>query len=140
MIVQEPSKERLEEWKSTWMKYKELIKPNRRTGLELLEYLQSHYSLTKIFDADALDAIRYTVTMNKPLSEKLPDGLLPHRGRFTWKMLGREKNFIFLRIKTMKKYGAKILPRSLLALICPAGFISLKAAPCFGMNYAAFKA
>ena len=77
MIVQNPSKEKLEEWKSTWMQYKDLIKPNRRTGLELLEYLQSRYSLTEIFDADALEAIRYTVTMNEHWSEKLPDGVAP---------------------------------------------------------------
>lgn len=77
MIVQKSSKERLEEWKSTWIKYKDVIKPNRKTGRELLEYLQSKYALTEIFDADALDAISYTVTRNTYLSEKLSHGVAP---------------------------------------------------------------
>lgn len=93
MITQRPSKEKLEEWKSTWIKYKELIKPNRKTGLELLEYLQSEYSLTEILDADALDSIRYNVTMNQNLSEKLPDGAVPVPRAFYLDNVGKGKKF-----------------------------------------------
>ena len=93
MIVQIPSKEQLEEWKSTWIKYKELIKPNKKTGLELLEYLQSEYSLTEIFDADTLDAISYTVTTNEPRSEKLPDGVSPAPRAFYLDNAGQGEKF-----------------------------------------------
>ena len=122
MIVQEPSKERLEEWKSTWMKYKELIKPNRRTGLELLEYLQSHYSLTKIFDADALDAIRYTVTMNKPLSEKLPDGVTPAPRAFYLENAGEGEKFYLPENKDDEKIWGKDITKIFVGIDLSSGF------------------
>ena len=122
MIVQEPSKERLEEWKSTWMKYKELIKPNRRTGLELLEYLQRHYSLTKIFDADALDAIRYTVTMNKPLSEKLPDGVTPAPRAFYLENAGEGEKFYLPENKDDEKIWGKDITKIFVGIDLSSGF------------------
>lgn len=93
MIVRELSKERLEEWKSTWLQYKDRIKPNRRTGPALLEYLQSRYSMTEILDADVLDAIRDTVTMNRRLSEKLPDGAVPVPRAFYLDNAGQGEKF-----------------------------------------------
>lgn len=75
--IQRPSKEKTEERKATWTRYKDLIEPNRKTGLALLEYLQSNYSLTEILDADVLDTICCNVTMNQNFSEKLPVGTVP---------------------------------------------------------------
>ena len=77
MITQEPTPKMLEQWKSTWLEYKDVLKPNRKTGTELLEYLQSNYVLTEIFDKEALDAITGNVTMNAPIAEKLPKDTNP---------------------------------------------------------------
>lgn len=93
MIVQQPSKEQLKEWKSTWIQYKNSLKPNRKTGLELLQYLQSKYSLTEIFDADALSVIHDNVTMNEYLSEKLPEGVSPVPRAFYLDNAGNGKKF-----------------------------------------------
>lgn len=43
----------------------------------MLNYLQSKYTLTEIFDKDALDAITFNVTMNAHDAEKLPEGSVP---------------------------------------------------------------
>lgn len=93
MIVHSPSKEQREEWRSIWNNYKDLIQPNRKTGLELLDYLQSSYSLTERFDEDALNAIYYTVTRNAHCSEKLPDGAKPVPRAFYLNNTGRGEKF-----------------------------------------------
>ena len=75
MITQEPTKEMIEEWKATWVQYRDKLLPNRKTGTELLNYLQKKYVLTEIYDKDAIDAIVDNITMNMCYSEKLPDGV-----------------------------------------------------------------
>ena len=77
MITREPTKKMLDEWKSIWIKYKEILKPNRKSGTELLEYLQSKYVLTEIHDEDATNAVIGNVTMNAPFAEKLPEDTAP---------------------------------------------------------------
>lgn len=77
MITQEPTKEIVEEWKATWAQYKEKLQPNRKSGTELLHYLQEKYVLTEIHDKDASDALLGNVTMNVFYSDKLPNGVAP---------------------------------------------------------------
>lgn len=82
MITQEVSQETLSEWKALWERSRESLKPNRKSGPELLEYLQSRYPLTEIFDENALEAISGNVTMNSYLAEKLPEGASPQPKAF----------------------------------------------------------
>ena len=77
MITKAPTIEMLEEWKTVWMQYKDKLKPNRKSGIELLGYLQNKYILTEINEKEATDSIIYNVTMNKPNAEKLPVGITP---------------------------------------------------------------
>lgn len=77
MITQKPTKEDLEQWKAVWLKYKRKLRPNRKSGTELLNYLQSKYVLTEIHDQQAIDAIIGNITMNAPHAEKLPEGAMP---------------------------------------------------------------
>lgn len=77
MLTQEPTPEMYEQWKSVWKEYHTQLKPNKKTGHELLDYLFKMYKLTEIYDQKALDAIRFNVTMNKHLAEKLSDGATP---------------------------------------------------------------
>lgn len=77
MLTQEPTKEMFEEWKSVWTQYKDKLKPNRKSGEELLDYLQQRYVLTEIHEKEAADAVISNVTMNKPYAEKLPVGTVP---------------------------------------------------------------
>lgn len=77
MITQEPTSKVLSEWKTTWLQYKDKLRPNRKSGTELLYYLQSKYLLTEIHEKSAMDAVVKSVTMNVPFSEKLPQGAIP---------------------------------------------------------------
>lgn len=77
MITQEPTREMLDEWKAVWEQYKDLLRPNRKSGADLLAYLQSKYSLTERFDKNALDAISENVMLNDHLAEKLSAGQSP---------------------------------------------------------------
>ncbi len=122
MIVKNPSKEKLEEWKSTWIKYKDLIKPNRKTGLELLKYLQTNYSLTEIFDTDALNAISYTVSMNKNLSEKLINGVTPVPRAFYLNNIGQGEKFYLPQNKDNKEIWGGDITKIFVGIDLSSGF------------------
>ena len=77
MLTREPTKELLQEYKSIWMQYKGRLRPNRKSGRELLDYLQQKYILTEIWDKEAADAVILSVTQNQPYKEKLPMGMAP---------------------------------------------------------------
>ncbi|MCI2161864.1 MAG: hypothetical protein LKK39_08120 [Oscillospiraceae bacterium] len=93
MITQEPTKEVFEQWKVVWMKYKDKLQPNRKSGVELLNYLQSKYALTEIYDKKATDAIIGNVTMNAHYAEKLPKGAIPIPKAFFLESSGNGKHF-----------------------------------------------
>jgi hypothetical protein len=93
MIVQEPSKDMFEQWKNLWERNKNLLRPNRKTGEELLTYLQSRYHLTEIFDEQALAAISENVTMNQFLREKLPAEGAPNPRAFYLENTGEGERF-----------------------------------------------
>ncbi|WP_195199634.1 hypothetical protein [Faecalispora jeddahensis] len=77
MLTREPTKELLQEYKSIWMQYKGRLRPNRKSGRELLDYLQQKYILTEIWDKEAADAVILSVTQNQPYKEKLPMDMAP---------------------------------------------------------------
>lgn len=77
MITQEPTKEMLDKWKTTWLQYKNKLRSNRKSGTELLCYLQDKYVLTEIHEKDATDAVVGNVTMNASYFEKLPESTAP---------------------------------------------------------------
>lgn len=77
MLLQEPTPEMLAEWNSLWTQYRDKLRPNRKTGPELLDYLCSKYTLTELQDQNAFDAVFLNVTKNEHLAEKLPEGAEP---------------------------------------------------------------
>ena len=77
MLTQEATPEMLEEWKKVWNEYLSRLKPNRRTGRELVHFLQSKYSLTELYDDHALQVVIGNVLDNEPYSEKLLPGEKP---------------------------------------------------------------
>lgn len=93
MLMQEPTNEMFEEWKSVWHKYKDSLAPNRKSGQELLDYLSQKYILTEIHDKEATDAVCFNVTMNKPRAEKLPDGAIPQPRTFFLENMGNGEIF-----------------------------------------------
>lgn len=77
MLMTEPTPAMLEEWKAVFKTYKDRLRPNRKTGAELVEYLSSRYSLTELTDPRALLVVAGNVTENAPFAEKLPEGTFP---------------------------------------------------------------
>lgn len=74
MITQKVTKAKLDEWKKIWLQYRNTLKPNKKSGIELLEYLQNNYIMTEVYDQYLLDTIFDNVTMNIHYREKLPRG------------------------------------------------------------------
>ncbi len=93
MLMQEPTPEMLEEWKCVWNKYKDYLTPNRKSGQELLDYMSQRYVLTEIQDKEAVDAVCFNVTMNKPNAEKLPNGAVPQPKTFFLENMGKGEIF-----------------------------------------------
>ncbi len=74
MITREPTHVDLKAWKQIWIQYKDQLQPNRKSGMELLHYLQDKFVLTERFDEHALRVISDNVTMNSHSAEKIPAG------------------------------------------------------------------
>lgn len=71
MIVQEPTEKMIAEWKSIWRQYNGKLKQNRKSGREVLTYLQNKYILTEIYDDNASYAIIQTALNYALHKEKL---------------------------------------------------------------------
>ena len=83
MITKEPTHADLEALKQIWTQYKDQLQPNRKSGMELLHYLQKKFVLTERFDEHAIRAISDNVTMNSHSAEKIPaEGKLIPRAFF----------------------------------------------------------
>lgn len=93
MITQKPTPEILTEWKNIFEQYKDFLQPNRKSGTDLLEYLQSNYSLTEITDEEVLTVISENVSRSAFFAEKLPDGQLPLPKAFYLENVGNGHKF-----------------------------------------------
>ena len=93
MITRKPTPDILAEWKNVFEQYKDLLQPNRKSGTDLLDYLQSNYSLTEITDAEVLSVILENVTNSTVFSEKLPDGQQPLPKAFYLENIGNGQKF-----------------------------------------------
>ncbi len=77
MITSMPSEEMLNDFIAIYNEYKSRLKPNKKTGRQILEYLQDKYVLTQLFEKRALDCINENVLRNKCFAEKLKRGEKP---------------------------------------------------------------
>ena len=77
MLTEKPTPEQIKEWKNIYEQYKDKIKPNKKTGREVIEYLLSHYSLTPANDDRIKQVISLNVLSNEYMKKKLPAGMAP---------------------------------------------------------------
>jgi len=77
MLMQEATSEMREAWKVIWNKYKDKLLPNRKSGAEIVAYILGKYSMTEIYDNEALQVITGNVLNNMMLAEKIPTGKTP---------------------------------------------------------------
>jgi hypothetical protein len=80
--------EMLEEWKRIWCEYRQHLKPNRKTGQEILDFLLSKYSLTELQDDKYLNVVTSNVLDNEPYSEKLSPNTKPFPKAFVVNNIG----------------------------------------------------
>ena len=93
MITQKPTPKILTEWKNIFEQYRDLLQPNRKSGTDLLHYLQSNYSCTEITDKELLSVISENVSRNAFWAEKLPAGQLPLPKAFYLENIGNGHKF-----------------------------------------------
>lgn len=77
MLMYEATPEMIETWKQVWNEYKDKLRPNRKSGTEVIEYLRNKYSLQEIHNEKAKNVVIYNVLDNAPFAEKLPKGMKP---------------------------------------------------------------
>lgn len=77
MLMQKPTPEMIEMWKEVWNDFKDKLRPNRKTGIEVVEYLKNKYSLEELHDDNAKQVVINNVLYNKPYADKLPVGAEP---------------------------------------------------------------
>lgn len=114
MITQEPTKEMFAGWKSIWSQYKGKLKSNRKSGAELLQYLQEKYVLTEIHEEDASNAVIGNVTITHLMLKNCLRVLLLYREHFSLKTLETVKFCIGMKTKILWMFGVATLPESLL--------------------------
>lgn len=77
MLTHAPSPADIAGWKRIYREYGTRLKPNRKTGAELYEYLQSRYALRALSDHHADQVVIQNVLQNEALARELPNGILP---------------------------------------------------------------
>ncbi len=77
MITTPTTPEMLSAFKATYNTYKHMLKPNRKTGIQLIRYLDTKYTLTEITSKNALECAAAPVLENECHAEKLPEGETP---------------------------------------------------------------
>lgn len=93
MITNKATKAMISEWKDIWLQYKNQLKPNRKSGIEMLNYLKSNYILTDNEEQSVIDDIAWNITHNLPYAEKLPEGISPNPKVFFLENLERGVQF-----------------------------------------------
>ena len=92
------SPEAIEEWKSTFLQYKDVLKPNKKTANEILEYVRAKYPLTDITDEMTLDGehklseiVTLQITETEFYDKKVPNGATLQPQVFVVNQIGNGK-------------------------------------------------
>lgn len=78
MLTKKATPEMIEEWKKQYKEKRGSLTPNRKTGIELDEYLKAHYPVSPLNTDYANKVVVDNIMKNEPLKEKLPQGVLPN--------------------------------------------------------------
>ena len=90
MIFGPASKEKVCEWRKIHKEYKYKLTPNRKSGKEVLEYLQNKYLLDEFNEERAFRAVYETVLKNEFQKQKLTPNSQPESKTFILKNEGNQ--------------------------------------------------
>lgn len=138
LITKEPDKETLEKWKALWEKQKDVLKPNRKSGKEILSYLESNYPLTEIFDKDALDVVSENVLMNEFSAEKL-HGKQPVPKAFYLENSGKGKKFYLTENQDPLSLWGDVVTRIFVGIDITSGFFTVEGSTLLWDELCAFR-
>lgn len=91
MLIQEATPQMIKAWKDIWNEYKDKLRPNRKSGAEVVEYLTKKYPLKELHDDKAIRVVVDNVLNNKQFFDKLPAGAAPSAVTFTIENSGEGK-------------------------------------------------
>ena len=77
MLMQEATPKMVAAWKDTFEKYRDKLRPNRKTGAEVVAYLNGKYPLRELCDDEAKQVVIDNVLLNEPFASRLPEGSAP---------------------------------------------------------------
>lgn len=75
MLMQEATSEMVESWKTIYNEYKEKLYPNKKTALEIIEYLKQKYPLMEQTEEEIKQVVVDNVILNES-NHKLHNGKL----------------------------------------------------------------
>lgn len=71
MLVQESTKEMIKEWQDIYIKNKNNLKPNKKDGLEIIEYLKETHSVIEIENPKLKKIVYDNIVLSGYLNQKL---------------------------------------------------------------------
>jgi len=77
MLMQEVTPEMVRAWKITFDQYRPRMRPNKKTGSELIAFVKQKYPLTELTDDAIRQVIVDNLTLNECHAKKLPAGKTP---------------------------------------------------------------
>lgn len=77
MLMQEPVPELVKKWKAIYVEYKTKLYPNKKTALEIIEYLKQKYPITEKTEQELKQVVVNNVLLNECYSKKLPNSKTP---------------------------------------------------------------
>lgn len=91
MLMYEATPEMVEEWKQIWTEFKYRLRPNRKSGLDVVSYLKNRYPVKELHDDRSKQIVIKNVLANKPYAEKIPNGKTPLAISFIMQNMGEGK-------------------------------------------------
>lgn len=74
MLMQEPTEDMIKKWKEIYYKYKYQIKPNKKSGVDVIQYLEDHYTVSEIEDNEIESFVYDNIVNNEFSHNKLNGG------------------------------------------------------------------
>ena len=65
MLTQKPTENMIKKWKEIFNEYKEKITPNKKAGLEIVKYLEEHYSVTEVQNSELTSIVESNIKNNE---------------------------------------------------------------------------
>lgn len=82
VLTHQITEDEVQEMHSVWEAWHTRLIPCRRSGAELIAWLQKNYPVTEFFEEEALACVRDNVLLNEHSREKLPEGAQPQPRAF----------------------------------------------------------